>query len=123
MASRLCSGGGSDKSNSSVRLIVTAENPDGLRHVVIRAASSYGQGEERVTLGYVDLFPDGQFKPNPTLGVQLRPDSFFPRLPADEKESKSKWVLNDTTSNSITTYQPESESDGRFVSARWKTGR
>ena len=42
---------------------VLAENTDGSRRVVIRTARSYGKGAEQVSVGAVDVYPDGRSKP------------------------------------------------------------
>ncbi len=91
---------------------VIRQNGDGSFRLVIRHTSQYKQerddgdpyeGEERVALSYCDMFPDGRFERNPSLGYQVNPSSIFPRLPAEAGDLATGWqsesnsFLGDTT--------------------------
>jgi thiol-disulfide isomerase/thioredoxin len=102
-------------SSASFRLIVTAQNPDGSSHIIIRSGSTYDRTEERVTLGYVDLSPDGRFEQNPTLGPQLSVGSILPQLPANDTEFGSQWQSFSPFGSATTTYKVESDSNGQVV--------
>src|SRR5688572_6624191 len=55
-------GAGSDTRARGIATVV-APNADGSRRVVLRNAYTYAGGPERVTVGAVDVFPDGRTKP------------------------------------------------------------
>jgi thiol-disulfide isomerase/thioredoxin len=108
-------GGKETTSSASYRLIVSAENPDGSSHIIIRSGSKYADNEERVTLGYVDILPDGKFKPNPTLGPGLSIAAVLPQLPASDAEFGSQWQSFNPVGSETTTYKVESDSHGQVV--------
>ncbi|MEZ6143836.1 MAG: redoxin domain-containing protein [Planctomycetaceae bacterium] len=86
---------------------VIQQYDDGSFRLVIRHTSQYRQerdgaapyeGQERVALGYCDMFLDGRFDRNPSLGYLINPSSIFPRLPDHTHELASGW---ESTSNSF----------------------
>lgn len=58
---------------------------------------------ERVSMAYVDLFPDGRFVDNPTLSFQFEPRLLFPRLPKNRTELEKGW--SDTQQATQVTYR------------------
>ena len=87
---------------------VLRKNDDGSVRVVLRQSqvmardgSVTAREEPDVTLGYVDLFDDGRYTPNPSLGYQLDPSALFPRLPRDARAAAAGWE------------QPGKDGDGR----------
>jgi thiol-disulfide isomerase/thioredoxin len=69
---------------------VIRKNDDGSFRVVLRQVAKFqqilngramGRDEPMTELAYIDLFPDGRFDRNDSLGFQVEPTMIFPKLP------------------------------------------
>jgi hypothetical protein len=79
---------------------VIRHNDDGSWRTVLRSSDkssqTYGKGQKSErpadnTLAYCDVFPDGRFIPNESLGYRLNPQTLFPRLPRDAQAAAKGW--------------------------------
>jgi thiol-disulfide isomerase/thioredoxin len=79
---------------------VVRHNDDGSWRIVFRSSDKSwqvrGKGEKSEhpannSLAYCDIFPDGRFVPNESLGYRLNPQVLFPRLPGDAAAAAKGW--------------------------------
>ncbi|MHC5537156.1 TlpA family protein disulfide reductase [Singulisphaera rosea] len=82
---------------------VTRQNADGSSRVILRhqnqfisrssatAGKSAPEPPPRVTIAYVDIFPDGRILENETLGTEIAPAHIFPALPSNAAQAKDRW--------------------------------
>lgn len=79
---------------------VVRKNDDGSWRLVVRSsevfASARGSGKAterpaRVYMGHCDLFDDGRLGRQQALGYRLKPQTLFPRLPADSRAAEQGW--------------------------------
>jgi thiol-disulfide isomerase/thioredoxin len=92
-------------SEGRTTITVLKANPDGSHRLLIRQTfRSYvtfkGDKQERpeeVQVGYVDIFSDGRYLPNDSVGnlARLNVPSLFPRLPATNEELTTTWTAKD----------------------------
>lgn len=108
------------------RLTVVRENPDGSRRLIVRMSSAISQGgrpsTERVSIGYVDLFPDGRTIPNPTTGPQLDVSSLLPLLPSSDAQLSQGWDHNNPVTLTTTTYKTIADAGGEWVFSATQSG-
>ncbi len=84
--------GGSHEYKKDYVIWVAAKNDDGSWRLIIRDSMQFSRGgEPRITFAYLDLAPDGSYKPNPSLGYRLDPTSIFIPLPKDDPQAESGW--------------------------------
>jgi thiol-disulfide isomerase/thioredoxin len=71
---------------------VIRKNDDGSYHIVLRQVAKFqqilngravGNDQPNTELGYIDMFPDGRFTRNDSLGFRIEPTMIFPKLPND----------------------------------------
>jgi hypothetical protein len=81
-------------------VFVVGKNDDGSVRLILQQKSKFSQimdrqprGSENESneLAYVDLFPDGHFSRNDSLGFRVEPAIIFPTLPADSEAAKKGW--------------------------------
>jgi thiol-disulfide isomerase/thioredoxin len=79
---------------------VIRQNADTSWRIVLhssrKSSAIYGKDEGKegpptVALAYCDVFPDGRFTPNSSLGYNLNPQTLFPRLPSDSQAAAKGW--------------------------------
>jgi thiol-disulfide isomerase/thioredoxin len=81
-------------------VFVAGKNDDGSVRLILQQKSKFSQimdgqprGSENESneLAYVDLFPDGHFARNDSLGFRVEPAMVFPMLPQDAQGAKKGW--------------------------------
>ncbi|MGA2582385.1 MAG: TlpA disulfide reductase family protein [Tepidisphaeraceae bacterium] len=109
--------------NGTTEILVVGENADGSRRLVVRVGQSFTQiinGQthsepEEITVGWVDLYPDGRVAADTPVNMRIDPASFMPLLPADSKQWKDGWSFDNATRLSIADYSAQPASSGDFV--------
>jgi peroxiredoxin len=89
----------SETSSATWEITVVRENADGSRHLIFRVATKRNQAiqgrpidaPESVTLGAVDLLPDGRLLTPLTPNIRLYPEIFLPLLPSTNADLAAGW--------------------------------
>jgi thiol-disulfide isomerase/thioredoxin len=101
---------------------VIRKNDDGSARVIVKLSSLFqqivggrnmGNSEPSTTLAYLDIFPDGHFAKNDSLGLRMEPSSVFPRLPADA--GARKWEQDVNFGKLLYTADPNASKANDFV--------
>jgi len=103
-------------------VFVVGKNDDGSVRLILQQKSKFSQimdGQSRGSenesneLAYLDLFPDGHFARNDSLGFRVEPATIFPKLPADNEAAKKGWQQDSAFARLV--YSQPKDENGVFA--------
>jgi thiol-disulfide isomerase/thioredoxin len=116
---------GTFDTHTTLHVWVTRKNPDGSVRLVLseastsrdsRAPASKEDKEPRTVWAWCDIAPDGQIAPNPTIGIMVKPATYFPLLPPSAADAQGKWSKTEPINQGRTDYAAQPSADAsQFV--------